>query len=424
VIDITDPTDPTIVGSVDTPGGGQDVYVSGNHAYVAADWKGLQVVDVSDPTNPTIVGSADIEWGGVHDDEIHAIFVSGNYAYVGGAGLWVINITDPTNPTMVGPAGPGASDIFVLGNYAYLPAVVNGFGLRVVDVSDPTNPTMVGSAGLPSAADAVYVSGNHAYVAGSDLWVIDITDPTDPTIVGSAPGGGNGVFVSGNHAYVAADWKGLQVVDVSDPTNPTIVGSAGLPSGAGAVYVSGNYAYLAASGLQVLRAFEPCTNVAFVNSTTLNAAVPPGLPKGTYNLHAVNPNGERAILHNSFTVLEMVNDLVTFDPDPSTYDFTPDTTGCPTGFAGKFSFDATLTNISAKKLSKMSVQIDELTNDNLCLTDMGLIGESQLFEVPKFDDYADGYLSHDEYVDFPFTVCLNNTKPFRFFVNVVGVAAD
>jgi len=125
-----------------------------------------------------------------------------------------------------------------------------------------------------------------------------------------------------------------------------------------------------------------------------------------------------------FQGVVFINDLVTFDPDPSTYAFTPDTSNCPTGFEGKFNFDATLANHSVKELSKMSVQIDELTNGNLCLTDVGLIGEDRLFEVPKFDDYADGYLSADEYVDVPFTICLKNKKPFRFFVNVVGVTTD
>jgi hypothetical protein len=94
------------------------------------------------------------------------------------------------------------------------------------------------------------------------------------------------------------------------------------------------------------------------------------------------------------------------------------------GFAGKFSLDATLANNSGKELSNMYVEIDELTNGNLCLTNVGLIGEGGNFEVPNSDDYVDAVLSHKENVDVPFTVCLNNTDPFRFFVNVVGVAAD
>jgi len=83
-----------------------------------------------------------------------------------------------------------------------------------------------------------------------------------------------------------------------------IVGSADTADQAFGVYVSGNHAYVANSylGLLVLRAFDPCTNITFVDSTTLTGTVPAGLPLGTHNLHVVNPNGERAIHPNSFEV--------------------------------------------------------------------------------------------------------------------------
>ena len=128
--------------------------------------------------------------------------------------------------------------------------------------------------------------------------------------------------------------------------------------------------------------------------------------------------------HTGRSDMQIINDFLTFDPDPSTYLFTPDTTDCQAGAVGKFSFEAKLTNISEKELSYLHVEVNELTNDNLLLTDNGLIGGGERFEVSKIDDYADGYLSAGEYVDVPFTVCLKNTKPFRFFVNVVGVAED
>jgi hypothetical protein len=66
--------------------------------------------------------------------------------------------------------------------------------------------------------------------------------------------------------------------------------------------------------------------------------------------------------------------------------------------------------------------VDELTNNNSLLTDNGLIGEGKRFEIQKIDDYADGILNHEEYVDVPFTICLQDKSPFRFFVNVFGVA--
>ena len=48
---------------------------------------------------------------------------------------------------------------------------------------------------------------------------------------------------------------------------------------------------------------------------------------------------------------------------------------------GKFTFDATLSNISEKELSNLHVEVDELTNDNLILTGEGLKGEGDIFKI-------------------------------------------
>jgi len=165
----------------------------------------------------------------------------------------------------------------------------------------------VGSADTPSSAVDVHVSGNYAYVTDLDsgLQVINISDPTSPTIVGSAdtPSGAGSVHITGNYAYVAS--TELHVIEISNPINPTIVGSADTPGWANGVHVTGNYAYVSVgSGLQVLSVFKPCTNITFVDSTTLTATVPAGLPPGPHNLHVTNPNPERAILYNAFIVTE------------------------------------------------------------------------------------------------------------------------
>jgi len=249
---------PHIVGSVGTPrNSGLAVHVSGNYAYVSDG--NLQVIDIADPTNPTIVGSADTP------DRAYGVYVSDNYAYVADyeSGLQVIDVSDPTNPTIVGSADtPGyARDVYVSGNYAY---VADGdSGLQVIDISDPTNPTIVGSADTPDWAYGVHVSGNYAYIADRDsgLQAVDVSDPTNPTWVGSAEtqGAAEDVYISGNYAYVAneeTEDANLAVIDITYPTNPTIVGSADTTSGeAHGVHVSGNYAYVANyADLQVSRA--------------------------------------------------------------------------------------------------------------------------------------------------------------------------
>jgi hypothetical protein len=169
VIDVADPESLRIATGVGTGGPAWGVAVSGTHAYVAADWAGLQVIDITDPGNPQIVGSADTP----------------AYAY----------------------------DVAASGTHAYVADY--DAGLQVIDIADPASPEIVSSVGTPGYAWGVTVSGAHAYVAGvSGVLVIDVTDPQNPRAVGSmdTPDNALGVAVSGPLAYVADGYSGLQIV--------------------------------------------------------------------------------------------------------------------------------------------------------------------------------------------------------------------
>ncbi|MEW6416694.1 MAG: S8 family serine peptidase [Nitrospirota bacterium] len=224
---------PYIVGSVRSSvcNAFEDVHVSGNYAYVACSGfdeinSVLEIIDIANPVDPVIKGSLNTP------GDAYGVYVSGNYAYVadGSSGLQVVDITNPTNPTIIGyrDTPGGAFGVYVSGNYAY---VADGSsGLQVIDITDPANPIIVGSCDTPNAALGVYVSGSYAYMADRDsgLQVIDITDPVNPVIVGSCntPGTALRVYVSENYAYVADGSSGyLLVIDITNPAIPTIVGS-------------------------------------------------------------------------------------------------------------------------------------------------------------------------------------------------------
>jgi hypothetical protein len=88
VIDISDPTDPVLAGSYDTPDLARVVAIAGDHAYVADYGSGLQVVDISDPTNPVSAGSCDTP------GSARGVAIAGDYAYVAdsGSGLQVVEV--------------------------------------------------------------------------------------------------------------------------------------------------------------------------------------------------------------------------------------------------------------------------------------------------------------------------------------------
>ncbi|MGE3062915.1 MAG: T9SS type A sorting domain-containing protein, partial [bacterium] len=221
------------------------VYVSGDYAYVADRSSGLQIIDISNPSSPTLKGSYNTPGYAL------GVYVSGSYAYVADSydGLQIIDISNPSSPTLKGSYDtPGyALGVYVSGSYAYV--ADDSSGLQIIDISNPSSPTLAGSYDTPGWAYGVYVSGSYAYVADDyyGLQIIDISNPSSPTLKGSydTPGYAVGVYVSGSYAYVTDGTSGLQIIDISNPSSPTLAGSYDTPGIARGVYVSGSYAYVA-----------------------------------------------------------------------------------------------------------------------------------------------------------------------------------
>ncbi|MGR3310440.1 MAG: SBBP repeat-containing protein, partial [Candidatus Brocadiales bacterium] len=186
IVNVSDPEDPREIVVFETPAwtsplytrnGGRlrsfGIYVADNIAYVANGGTGLEIVDISVPTNPTLLGSFDTP---VWARNVH---VSGNIAYVtdGIGGLQIIDVSIPTSPTLLGSFDtPGrAWDVFVSGKTAY---VADWFSLEIIDVSDPTSPKLLSSHDTPGYARDVFVSNGIAYVASGEggLQIIDVSD--------------------------------------------------------------------------------------------------------------------------------------------------------------------------------------------------------------------------------------------------------
>ncbi len=351
VIDVSDPASPFIVGS--GPGLAEDVFVSGDHAYVASGSLGLRVIDVSSPANPSLVGSCDTP------NYAKGVCVSGNYAYVAdgsSSGLQVIDVSNPASPSIVGSCYTAdyAHNVYVSGNYAYLADTYSG--LQVIDITNPASPSIVGSCDTAASARGVYVSGNYAYVAdhSSGLRVIDVSDPANPSTVGSCGtlGAAWDVHVSGNLAYVAEyspGSSGVRVIDVSNPASPFVVGSWDTENMAFAVYVSGNHVYVADAyaGFKVISKFVPCPDVTWLSETEITATVPAGFVPGTYNLHVTNADGGQGTMYNAFTVIGRPTAAFTADVTsgikPLTVCFTDQSTGSITSWSWDFGDGGTST---------------------------------------------------------------------------------
>jgi hypothetical protein len=93
----------------------------------------------------------------------------------------------------------------------------------------------------------------------------------------------------------------------------------------------------------------------------------------------------------------LVNDWVNLVTLSSTFRTVTDTTGCPAGFVGKFTFTARLTDkLTSPPLTSLGVRVNTLTNDNVLLdpqTNVPLGGAGAVMQVPEVEQYADGLRS-------------------------------
>ena len=272
--DLSDPTSPQRVGSVELATPAYGATVAGNRVFVAAGASGLQVFDASTPGNPRRVG-------GFHNWQANGVAVAGHHAFIadGENGLQVVDVSNPAEPRRVAEyrTSREAAKVAVSDQYAYVAGswydksgLTYRGGFDVVDISDPMKPRLVDRHDSRWSTFGIAVSGGHAYLSKhwwdgqrdrGSLEVVDVADPAKPlqvALVHTARGEAMGVAVSGGHAYVTTQWwssagngtyrGALEVFDVSDPANPRRAGLAVTDQPARGVSVSGRYAYVATLG--------------------------------------------------------------------------------------------------------------------------------------------------------------------------------
>ncbi len=239
LIDYTNPNIPILISSLNAANA-TAVYVNGNNklAYLAQGNAGLQVVDLSNPTVPTLKGSA-YKATAAKDVVIDS---TGRIAYVaaGTAGLQVIDIRDPNSLKLFGSLlnnnGKGNTQaVAVLDNILCIADGPNGLG--VVDVSDPNNPKLLGSYPTPNAVD-VSIIGQTVYLNDQTrgLYVFDISRFGAPELLSryaSTAGNIQGLSTANSKAYIASA-QGLQIIDaplwkgrIPKPTAPMQIAALG-----------------------------------------------------------------------------------------------------------------------------------------------------------------------------------------------------
>jgi hypothetical protein len=246
LVDVQDPRNPVLRGSVDAGGAIRDVAVSGEYIAVSVDdvedW--IKFYSLADVDAPELVSELPLSTR-AYDVE----FAEQNYLLVAcdREGIRVVDVHDIRSPSFVGVLDtPGrAYDIDVVGTTAVI--ADNSEGLHIVDVSSPSSPLILGTLKLEENVARVRLHGAHVWAVDIDgAHVIDIRDPTHPTRVSTVPEGGlNDVVLAGDWMYQALQNRGLAVFENSSPAGLRKVTEFDTPGLAMAVASDGGLLYVA-----------------------------------------------------------------------------------------------------------------------------------------------------------------------------------
>jgi hypothetical protein len=266
----------TILSTCMLPGYAEDVYVDGDHAYIANGQAGLQIVDISDPESTYLVGeyitSKSAQGVALRDSLAFIATASGN-------GLVVIDIQNPAACSLLG-ADPGYTEykVFALPDTFYV--YIAAFDFFIIEnCSIPQYPYYDQRISTPGDARGIFVDNSYAYVACEQmgLCIYYAARPdSDVYLVGSidTPSNAQNVFVDGDMAYVADGRGGLILIDVGSPGDPLIASIYDTPDYANSVWLHEHLAYVADGdgGVQIIDVTDPYAPLLYASIETSYAS--------------------------------------------------------------------------------------------------------------------------------------------------------
>ena len=263
IVDITtNPSNPELVSFI--PGSTsshRDVKTHNNFMYVGTEAnmpdpilyeqgeyyvvpQGIQIVDLSDPSNPNLIG----EWDGVVQS--HNIMEADGYLYVIGSNnlfsndgeieswglddLIILDLSEPSTPVKVGGwSGAYLHDVCVYEEILYGCDIYND-SMYAFDISDKTNPTVITQwPGILKSHSCWVSEDGETLFSGSEttgghIMSWDVSNLSNVEFLDEwMPEGGedwsaHNIFVLGDRLYISYYVYGLQVIDISDPMELTL----------------------------------------------------------------------------------------------------------------------------------------------------------------------------------------------------------
>ncbi|HSX16466.1 MAG TPA: hypothetical protein VLF40_06775 [Candidatus Saccharimonadales bacterium] len=268
VIDVANPTLPTLVASLTLAGSPTNITLSGNTAFVANSDRNniLQIINISSPTAPSLTKTFS---GCAGSAGALGIAVDSNLVYLGrsanggNAELCIVDVSSLSSPTLAASYSNNVNMYAIYipspGNDAYIATSSDTQEIIAVQTQKPKTGQFDYSYDLTGTADAMNLAGfgNNLLVGrGSTLYALDHINQKTLSVSGSIAISGTGVIndialnPSNTTAYLAATSSSaeFQIVNISSLTSMSIVKTTDVPAVLnGLSYVTSNNRVAAAS---------------------------------------------------------------------------------------------------------------------------------------------------------------------------------
>jgi len=347
IIDVSDPLNLIVTGTLSIPTNNNDIIVDGNFAYISTVDSGgpLTIVDVSDSVAPTSVSSTSLGSGTgpyyCYDLAKFGDFVYVNYYNNGGFDIKTVDVSTPSIPvivnTLIVPGGVIYSDLNITGNVLYFSYKNNNTEyLRTYDLSIPSAPVFGSDIVLSGATNSLNYDGQYLYAGCKTstspvqtpgaLTIFDISTPLNPVIIAQSEASytdpSEGLFVVDGWVYASDNlYDKLLTFPINCVTDETvsITDIELCPSNTGTTVT--------------IPSSELYSNYYLRDNTNDTIIDGPFVGDGnliTFNTGVINSN----MTYNVYAELSQYNNSLNFDgtddyvqlPNESNYDFTTNMT--------------------------------------------------------------------------------------------------
>jgi hypothetical protein len=211
VYDVTDPTAPVGLGSLNTSSSLTKTLARGRTAYLLErDGSVFDIMDFS-VAKPVRLGA----WS-TNGYFLSGLAITDNLAYIAAqaGGLFVLDIANPAAIQVQGRvANITAHDVALKGSVAFVAADQ----LEAIDVSATANPHSIASLAIDADLTNIVVSGNYCLLSSDwNTTVVDISDPANMRMVQKLDFGGC-MKVDGNKVYFTQKVWGLRIAEITEP---------------------------------------------------------------------------------------------------------------------------------------------------------------------------------------------------------------